>query len=501
MYRIFSLGLIFCFLYSANVLAVPEKKRTEKKPAGEASAPEKERAGQSVVRIEATGQFPDYRQPWLSGRMGGGVGTGFVIAGNRILTNAHVVSYSRFILVNKQGDPKLYPGEVEFIGHDCDLALIKLQDESFFKGMLPLKLGGIPAMDSTVSAFGYPIGGDRISVTRGVVSRIDFQPYSHTGADSHLTIQIDAAINPGNSGGPVLQDGKVVGVAFQGFSGDVAQNVGYMIPTPVISRFLKDVSNGVYEHYMDLALTYYPIYNAAERKGLGLSNPDRGVLVGTVYGGGTTDGYIREGDVLLSIDGLPIASDGSVELDSESVELAEIVERKFLGDSVRMSILRDGQTQMLEMKLKPFPSGIAANSYREKPRFVTFAGLVFQPVDQDFMKAFNPSDMRLRFLFNTFLSDHIYRERPELVVLSSVLPDAVNTYASDFRFSILDEINGKKIHRLQDVAAALTETADFYVFRFLGEGRPLVLERAAVEAATPRILQRYNVSKTQYLQP
>ena len=89
--------------------------------------------------------------------------------------------------------------------------------------MVPLKFGGIPDLESTVSAYGYPIGGERMSVTTGIVSRIDFQLYTHSSIDQHLAIQISAQINPGNSGGPVMQNGKVVGVAFQGYSGDVAQ--------------------------------------------------------------------------------------------------------------------------------------------------------------------------------------------------------------------------------------------------------------------------------------
>ena len=95
-----------------------------------------------------------------------------------------------------------------------------------------------------------------MSVTTGIVSRIDFTLYTHSSVDSHLAIQISAQINPGNSGGPVMQDGKVVGVAFQGYSGDVAQGVAYMIPTPVIRRFLKDVSDGHYDRYVDLGITY-----------------------------------------------------------------------------------------------------------------------------------------------------------------------------------------------------------------------------------------------------
>ena len=82
---------------------------------------------------------------------------------------------------------------------------------------------GIPELESTVSAYGYPIGGERMSVTTGIVSRIDFQLYTHSSIDQHLAIQISAQINPGNSGGPVMLNGKVVGVAFQGYSGDVAR--------------------------------------------------------------------------------------------------------------------------------------------------------------------------------------------------------------------------------------------------------------------------------------
>ena len=120
----------------------------------------------------------------------------------------------------------------------------------------------------------------------GIVSRVDFQLYTHSSVDQHLAIQISAQINPGNSGGPVMQDGKVVGVAFQGYSGDVAQGVAYMIPTPVINRFLKDISNGQCDEYPDLAITYAKLQNPAQRKFLGLKDDDRGVLVGSVVAAG-----------------------------------------------------------------------------------------------------------------------------------------------------------------------------------------------------------------------
>src|SRR5246500_4589599 len=240
----------------------------------------------SLVRITSTEVEPDYRAPWNTGAIGRGVGAGFFIEGPRIMTNAHVVSNTRYLTVERDDDPNKYPARVVFVAHDCDLALITVDSPEFFKNMVPLGFGGIPELESTVSAYGYPIGGERMSVTTGIVSRIDFQLYTHSSIDSHLAIQISAQINPGNSGGPVMQNGKVIGVAFQGYSGDVAQGVAYMIPTPVIRRFLTDIKDGHYDKYVDLGITYTKLQNPAQRHFLGLKDDDRGALVGTVIAAG-----------------------------------------------------------------------------------------------------------------------------------------------------------------------------------------------------------------------
>ncbi|HEX3443326.1 MAG TPA: trypsin-like peptidase domain-containing protein, partial [Chthoniobacterales bacterium] len=108
----------------------------------------------SLVRITTTSQDPDYRVPWNPGNITVGIGAGFVIDGNRILTNAHVVSNGRLIVVEKENDPKEYIGKVEFVGSDCDLAVVKVQDSNFYKGTAPVHFGGLPAVQSLVDVFG-----------------------------------------------------------------------------------------------------------------------------------------------------------------------------------------------------------------------------------------------------------------------------------------------------------------------------------------------------------
>src|SRR5213594_3152626 len=455
----------------------------------------------SLVRITATEVAPDYRAPWNAGMLGRGIGAGFVIDGPRIMTNAHVVSNSRYLTVERDGDPNKYQAKVLFVAHDCDLALITVDSPNFYKNMLALKFGGIPELESTVSAYGYPIGGERMSVTTGIVSRIDFQLYTHSSIDQHLAIQISAQINPGNSGGPVMQNAKVVGVAFQGYSGDVAQGVAYMVPTPVINRFLKDISDTHYDKYPDLGITYSKLQNPAQRRFLGLKDDDRGVLVSTVVTAGPSAGIIQPSDVLLAIDDHPIASDSNVELEGEHAEFQEVVERKFNGDSVRLDVWRNKQPITVTIKLyTPWPYVVQAHRYDVRPRYVLYGGLLFQPLNLDLLEAYRPTDLRLRHFFEYFVVEQLYLQHPDVIVLTNILPDAINTYLAPYRGGIVDEINGKKVRTLDEVASAFAETPEHFVIRMIGDGPPLVLDRNKVESARERIKARYNVLKEQNLE-
>ena len=82
------------------------------------------------------------------------------------------------------------------VGHECDLALLEVSDPTFWQDLQPLKFGNIPDLLEEVSVIGYPVGGDSISISGGIVSRIEMQEYAQTSAEL-LAIQIDAAINPG----------------------------------------------------------------------------------------------------------------------------------------------------------------------------------------------------------------------------------------------------------------------------------------------------------------
>ncbi|MEM9478952.1 MAG: trypsin-like peptidase domain-containing protein [Verrucomicrobiota bacterium] len=458
---------------------------------------------EAIVRIENSSLVPDYRTPWNYGRDSAGSGTGFLIGENKFLTNAHVVSDSRLVYIKKVGDAKPYRARILHIAHDCDLAMLELEDASAFDGVEPLQIGELPQLDSTVKVVGFPIGGERISVTSGVVSRIDFNTYSHSGADLHLTVQIDAAINPGNSGGPVIQDGKVVGVAFQGYSGAVAQNTGYMIPVPVVNRFLTDVKDGSYDHYVDLAVSDFTLLNPAQRTALGLPNDGIGIMVAHADPTGSTGDLLETGDVLLAIDGLPISSNGLVTIGGEDVDMNEIVERKFAGDVINLTVWRDRKKFDVEVTLKRFlPYLLTAKQYDKKPRYVMYGGLVFQPLDRNLLNAHSLDDLQIRYLYNYYATDEIYKERPEIIVLTTILPDAINSQLRGFEKSVVDKINGKRVRTIKDVNRILKNMPDdqeFVEIKVLGEGRPIVMQRELIPEAQERIKETYNVLNDHYL--
>jgi len=455
----------------------------------------------SVVRVEVATQVPDYETPWNSGRFSGGIGTGFLIGENQFLTNAHVVSNGSRLIITVHGSPTKYPAKIDYIAHDCDLALLSVEDFSDFKTFPRFEFGEVPKLESQVRVIGYPVGGERLSVTRGVVSRIDFSAYSHSRADSHLVVQIDAAINPGNSGGPVIQDDKVVGVAFQGLR--QADNTGYIIPTPVVRRFLKDIEDGKYDPYPELGISDFPLHNPAMRVALGLPNNGMGVLVADVTHSSSSDGLIEPGDILISLDGNAVDSAGQVKINGDAVDLAEIVERKFVGDKVKVGVLRKGKPLEVEVTLKPLPEmGMYAIQYDKKPRYIVFAGLVFQPLDTNLFAAHKFEDTTVRRLYTDYVSKGLFEKHRDVVILSRVESDPVTSLLGEFEGKALHKINDVEVRDLKHVHELLhpEKPPEFFVIELYGGSRPLVIPSAAVAEANSRVARNYGISKLENLE-
>lgn len=457
-------------------------------------------AYRGIVKIEVAVRQPDYATPWQSGRFGGGNGTGFMVGPGLFMTNAHVVADAERIYISPYADARKIKARVKYVAHDADLALVEIDDPAVFKDVPFLQFSdSLPHLEDEVRAIGYPIGGDRLSVTRGIVSRIDTTAYSHPRNASHLTVQIDAAINPGNSGGPVLLGDKVVGVAFQGLL--KANSTGYMIPIPVIKRFLKDVEDGHYDHYVDLGVTFFPLVNPAMRKHYGLPDNARGVLVGDVVQGGCCDGILQPGDVVFEVNGLQVDSSAMIELDGERVQLEELAERAFKGDRIRFVILRDGEKMETEATLAPLPAAdILAQKYDELPRYVQFAGLVFQPLQRNVIAAHQLNSIDFTVDLQQFMLKGGSQKKSDIVVVTKVLKDEVNSRFNSYGRRIVSKVNGEEVLGLSHLYSLLYpedgERPPYTVIEFADGERPLVIDNAGIDAANERIRASYSVTES-----
>jgi S1-C subfamily serine protease len=453
----------------------------------------------SVVQVFTSFQEPNWAAPWIFDLPHRASGTGFLIDGNRIMTNAHVVAWTTQLVIRKYHDPKPYFAHVEFVGHDVDLAVLKVDDASFYDGMQPLDFGPLPKVRSTVVTYGFPAGGQQISYTRGVVSRIEVEGYVHIGNKAFLACQTDAAINPGNSGGPVIQDDKVVGVAFEGIAG--LQSTGYFIPTVVVHHFLDDIKDGAYDGVPEAGLQLATFQNPAYRKMLRMpADSKRGVRVDQILDIPDTQAMIKPNDVILQIGDYPVDDDGTITFDGNTVGVSAAVDLAQNGQTLPFKIWRDGAELDVNVPVHVYKDDDAqGNQYDVLPPYYIFGGLVFTPLSLDYLKTFGQdwSDSAGRDLIYELVYRHLEKPRewrPQPVVLASILDAPVNANFSTRGQAMVDKINGVRIERLSDVpkAFAAAKGPDSLI-EFLPDHHFEVIRTDEAEKATPDILQTYSV--------
>jgi S1-C subfamily serine protease len=458
----------------------------------------------SVVFVQVFRAAFDWSQPWRQEGVSSVSGSGFVIAGGRILTNAHVIADARQILVRRPDQADPYVASLVAVGNDCDLAVLRVEDPAFARGLRPLAFGPLPRTGTRVSTYGFPLGGQDVSSTAGIVSRIESRGYVHSGADAHLVVQTDAAINPGNSGGPVVQDGRVVGVAFQGFPG--ADNMGFFIPVPIVRHFLANLEDGRYDGFPDSGLDTTPLLSPAYRRERRLPPGRSGVVVDRVAPGGTADGVLQPGDVLLSVEGQKVADDGTIGLEGARVTFEHAIDMLQVGEAVRFTVWRDGKEQALRATARRIARyDRNRNQYGVAPDYVVYAGLVFMRLEVELLKTFGrgwPQSANRDLVW-----DQLFREaeKPEeadleVIVLTRVLRHEVNSQMSMSLPLAVEKINGRPIHSLADVVEAFGSNHDrFHRVEFQGDGGIEALDREKAEAAHPEILRQYAIPRDRKL--
>lgn len=441
---------------------------------------------EAIVKVYTVSNSPDYYNPWSMQGPRASSGSGCMIEGNLILTNAHVVGNQTFLQVRKYGDTQRFTARVVAVSHLTDLALLTVDDEQFFDGEPALSLGELPETQQEVLVYGFPMGGDMLSITKGVISRIEHQPYVHSSS-VFLAGQIDAAINPGNSGGPVLVEDKIVGVVMAGIPS--AQNIGYMVPVPVIRHFFKDIEDGSYDGYPSLGIGMQDMENEGLRKYYQMEPGASGVLINQVIPGSPADGKLQLGDVLVKIEDYPVGNDGTIEFRrNERTLLNYAVQQKQISEDIILTVLREGNEEKLNINLSRSMKKdrlVPMEEYETLPTYYIYGGLVFCPLTKDLLNIWGSqwSQSAPRELVCHLLSNTPEREDQQIVVLLKALAAEVNQGYQNINSWVVDQINGEKIWNMHDLVEKVENCQEpFVIFEDQWNKKVIIDKEKAMES-------------------
>ncbi len=458
----------------------------------------------SVVKIFATLRRPDVFRPWSKENQEEATGSGVVITGKRILTNTHMVNHSSQVFIQPDKSSDKLAAKVEALAPGIDLAVLKLDDESFFDDHPPLPLRPqLPKIQQTIFAYGYPEGGTDLSITRGIVSRVEYaEYYLHVEG---LRIQVDAAINPGNSGGPAVADGQMVGLVFSRLS--QSDNIGYIIPMEEIELFLKDIQDGHYDGKPILDTEVQKLENDALCAKFKLDKKTSGVLVHKVHARGAS--YpLHAGDIITRIGDHAVDNAGMVRNESDHhLKFQYLVQHLVRDNHVPMTILRDGQ----ELK-QDVPVGSQQDYWlfhylaNQNPSYFIYGPLVFTEATSNFTTSFTNGDSVETTLSYANQGNPLIRrygdrpafadERIVIVALPMFTHRISKGYKSQYAHAVA-EVNGVSIRNLKQMVGVLRDVSgEFVEFTFLGKyTENVVFKRKEVLDATEEILNDNGIRK------
>ncbi len=446
----------------------------------------------SIVKIYTVSKIPNYSTPWNS-NIKRSHGSGTIIDGERILTNAHVVANETFIEVKRHGQTHRYEAEIEYISHQADLALLKVKDATFFEGTKSLELGTLPEIRQEITVYGFPMGGNSLSVSTGIVSRIEHNRYAHS-REIFLAIQIDAAVNPGNSGGPAISDDKIVGVVMQQIA--KSQNIGYLVPTEVIEHFLEDVKDKKYDGFGHMGIGTQKMENEAIRSVYKMDKGISGVMVMDISKKSSAFNILQKDDILLSIDGHSIENDGTVEfLEQQFTSYKYYIDKKCMGNSVEFGVLRDAKILKLKVKISTIADdNLLVNTIEHDvmPRYFIYDGYVFTPLTRNLFNGSRSTLLKLREAAGEWATD----EREEVVILLKVLADKTNRGDHNFALWIVDMINSQKFKNFDEFKSIIENFKGKYLILENTDGVKIAIDRDKALKAEKSILQRYSINSS-----
>lgn len=466
----------------------------------------------SLVQTIKTGAAYSYEQPFNAPGTFRSGGTGFIVEHNNIkyvVTNAHCVENCKYMTVRFANQKEKYKAKVKMRMYQCDLALMEVvgkNKQSFQDYAVAVQLGDMVSLKQTVETVGFPMGGEEISISRGIVSRIEVRGYCMSDQDM-LQVQIDAAINPGNSGGPVFSDGKVVGAAFQGYD---RQGLGFMIPIVIVKHFLKGAFSGKeYKGFPILPVDFQTLENPMLKRFYQMTPEQTGVRIKNIDELSDAKNKLKKGDIVLALDGHKINDNGGVDIPEvgNNIDMVHLTHMKQIGDIIRVKVLRiDEATKKpgiidIDVVLDRVPletQKIAATEYDKMPTCYVNGGIQFQPLTRNLIEE-KLSDLAEYHILGEGDLLSVSKKQPnqQFVVISDIYNCKELEGYGGAEGQIVKRINGIEINNILDVIEAMEgdfkdeQYKDVHVIETANNDH-FIIKRSSREK-TLKLLNKYNI--------
>lgn len=457
----------------------------------------------SVVKITTTVRLPDFDRPWARQAERQASGSGVMIHGNRILTCAHVVHYATDIVVETSGGMKRSFAKVVATAPEIDLAILSLDEAGFVAPEHEVALDApLPGPREAVSVVGFPMGGSALSVTSGVVSRIEFNeapltlPLPVPLRSQHepcTRIQIDAALNPGNSGGPAVVDGRLIGIAQSVLVR--AQSIGYLVAVEEAAKFVQAVDGTGYSGKVRILDEYHPAVNRSLRKKLGLPDEMTGVVVRRPWIE-TPDYPLQTWDVITAIGDNAVDNNGLARVtDRLQLRFDYYADKLATQGTVPLTLWRNGEAKAIQLPAQARPDWLVSSLFGRYPSYFVYGPLVFTEVSAEYVEVSGPMWWSLWGFAN---SPHVSRrfgrqsfEGEQIVALSTHLPHRITDGYSKRYSQVVTNVNGTPIRNLKHFVETLRDMKDESVTIEFAEGQieTLVIEHQQALAATDQVLE------------
>ncbi|RMD78634.1 MAG: PDZ domain-containing protein, partial [Lentisphaerae bacterium] len=247
---------------------------------------------------------------------------------------------------------------------------------------------------------------------------------------------------------------------------------------------------------VELGMRFLPLINMSLRQYLDFPPTSHGILLYDIIPLASTANILKPNDIITHVDGHPVNDTGKISIDDEQIPFEELAERKFWGDKITFTVIRNKKRIELTAPLSGIPQlRIFANQHDVMPRYYIQAGILFQPINRTVINAHKISQPEILYHFKFFIENKIYRKRPELVAITSILPDSINTDFQDMAPYLVDSINDIPIRRLDDLPKAFAKKVKFHIIRLIGSNRPIILAANLLPEANRRIQTNYHINE------